>query len=248
LDRLSCLIKKVQNSFLTYEFHSIYHAIYNFCTIDLSSLYLDILKDRLYCELAADPKRRSSQTALWILAQSLCRMMAPILSVTAEEVFSHLPKSKDDDESVFLNGFPSEHQEYGDDPLHQSFNQFLDIRAEVSKALELARKDKIIGQSLDAKVIFCGSQEVLKTLKPYQDQLPFLWIVSQVEIVDQIQSTENMYQSEDLQGVKIAIQKSPFQKCARCWNYRKEVGTHQKFSDVCDRCVGVLEKINFLPQ
>jgi len=242
MDRFRRLYERVMEAYLKYEFHTVYHSLYNFCTVDLSSLYLDILKDRLYVEHPDDSKRRSSQSAIWNLAKNLSTLMAPILSVTAEEVWTHLPSYQGKEDSIFLENFSSL-SEFVDEDLFQSFNNFLEVRGEISKALEIARKEKLIGQSLDAKVILQDNPEIRQAIGPRLQDLPFLWIVSQVQWTPEEPQGAIVYSSDKFGNLKIGISKADYDKCTRCWNYRKDIGENKKYPDACLRCSQVLEHL-----
>ena len=243
LDRLDRLTERVLKAYEECEFHILYHSIYNFCIVDLSSLYLDILKDRLYVEHPDDPKRRSSQTAIWEIVRILSNLMAPVLSVTSEEIWSHIPNWKDKPQSVFLNNFHQPKDQYRNDLIFNSFNEFLKVRADVSKALELARKGGLIGQSLEAKIFIEENEQVKKILNSQKEELPLLFIVSQVEVVPKLKEAEILYDGENIKGLRIGVSKAQYDKCARCWNYRERVGKNSNFPDACPRCVEVLKRL-----
>lgn len=228
--RLQKLINKVKKAYEDFEFHQVFHGIYNFCVNDMSAFYLDILKDRLYTFKADSPERRAAQWVLYKIADSLIKLLAPVLSFTAEEAWQHLPFRSS--ESVFLERMPEVESEFIDEELEARWEKLIEIRDEVNKALEVKRKEKFIGNSLEAKVILQVSSSLRKFLNPYQDFLPTLFIVSQVEI-------------EDIEAQKsveylVKIEKASGQKCQRCWNYSPYVGKLE-VDDVCPKCFNVLK-------
>ena len=242
VDRFDRLVERVQRAYKDYEFHAIYHSIYNFCTVDLSSLYCDILKDRLYCDSVNGSKRRTSQSVLFKMLKEICIMIAPILSVTAEEIWRFMPSWDGKSESVFLEKMPQHNSAFRDEGLFESFNEFLRLREDVSKALELARKEKLIGQSLEAKVLLHENDKACEILKRWKNDLPFYFITSQVELtMDKPNSSVN-YQGENIKTLRVSVEKAPFHKCARCWNFRESVGSHRTYPDLCNRCSGVMEE------
>lgn len=225
--RLQKLIKKVRQSYEDFEFHQVFHAIYNFCVTDMSAFYLDILKDRLYTFKSDSPERRAAQWVLYNIAECLIKLIAPILSFTAEEAWQHLPFKKT--ESVFLDRMPDVEESFIDEELQQRWEKLIEIRDEVNKALEIKRQEKFIGNSLEAKVILYVDENLKNFLKPYYDFLPTLFIVSQVELKDSFS-----------EGFTVRVQKAEGQKCQRCWNYSPEVGKLE-IPDVCPRCYHVLK-------
>lgn len=241
LDRFDRLLEKINSGYETYEFHQIYHGLYQFCTVDLSSIYLDMMKDRLYCERSDDPLRRSAQTAMFLIARKMCTAMAPILSVTAEEVWREIPQWQGKSESVFLDDFPKSESTWRDDDLFETFKNFLKVREDIAKGLELARQQKLLGQSLEANVLIKRDDALEKVLQPFLNDLPFLLIVSQVNWVDAAPKGLVAHIGDSEFKTQIAIERAEYQKCQRCWNYRQDVGVSSKFSDVCGRCAKVLE-------
>jgi isoleucyl-tRNA synthetase len=189
LHRTQQLIRRCRDAYDRFEFHVVYHALTNFCSVDLSALYLDIVKDRLYCEAATSPERRSAQTALFRVLESLVRLMAPILSFTAEEIWQHVPKRKGAPASVLLSEMPEPDPELLDPALGYFWDRLFKERGEVLKALEEARKASIIGHSLDARVsLVCdgGEREALlpALLRRNKKVVEDVLIVSQAELAD----------------------------------------------------------------
>ncbi|GAI90721.1 unnamed protein product, partial [marine sediment metagenome] len=181
LHRFQELTETIIKAYKRFEFHSIYQAIYNFCVLTLSSLYLDVLKDRLYTTVFNSKERRSAQTALNEILEGLVRFVAPIIPFTADEVWGYLP-NKEMPISVHAGLFIPVKEEFKDSSLVKRWELLLNIRKEITKALELARKDKIIGHSLDAAVSLALPQDLLKELKEYRDELRSVCIVSAVDL------------------------------------------------------------------
>ena len=233
--QLQKVITRVRRAYEHYDFHVVYHTLYQFCTNELSAFYLDILKDRLYTSAPKSRERRSAQTALLIILKALVRLMAPVLSFTAEEVWSCLPDADKEAESVHLTQFPDYNLTLGDEALDQRWSVLLAVRAEVTKALEQARRSQLIGNPLDARVILLLPDSLKPALKPYAEFLPTLFIVSQVEIHSETALLEG-FSSSELPGLIIRIEKASGEKCERCWNFRTEVGSFPEHPTICSRC------------
>ena len=182
LMHMQLLKKEVQQAYEDYDFHVLYHAIHNFCTVEMSSYYLDILKDRLYAYKADSIERRSAQTAMYEIMVDLVVMLAPVLSFTMEEVWQFMKKTSDMPESVLMMPWPEVKEEYIDPALEKKWEDFIGIRSEITRVLEVARKAKTIGHSLDAKVELYAEGEALAVLKSVEKDLPALLIVSQAEL------------------------------------------------------------------
>src|SRR5205814_579152 len=182
LERTAELVKKCREWYAAYEFHRVYHAIHDYCVVDLSAFYYDVLKDRLYTKAPDSPARRSAQTAVYKITSALVRIAAPILVFTAEEIWKYLPKLPAEPSSVHIALFPEESQLRSGISATQTaaWDQLAKVRAEVLKALEAARNEKKINSGLEAKVLLNGSPELKAKLKNHLPQLPALFIVSQV--------------------------------------------------------------------
>jgi isoleucyl-tRNA synthetase len=233
LGRLGELIPRVARAYEEFEFHTIFHALNNFCAVDLSAVYLDILKDRLYTFRKDSPLRRGSQTVLFDVLMALTKLMAPILSFTAEEIWRMLPEAARREagaDSVHLASFPEAHPKWKDEALAQRWERLLEIRTRVQAELELKRRDKIIGASLEARVILQANPDAYSLLKKYEQDLPTLFIVSQVEV-------EEVHHLPQQSDVVVTVVKAEGEKCERCWNYRPAVGTFPDHRTLCDRCV-----------
>ena len=239
LSRLAGLNEKISASYKAYEFHVLYHAVHNFCSVDMSAFYLDILKDRLYTAAPNSLDRRSAQTALYLIIDTLTRLIAPVLSFTADEIWWQLPGKRE--ESAHLAGFPELDAGLRDLELEERYKQLISIRSDVTKAIEQARNAKTVGHSLDAKVqISAPANEIGSLLESYRDELATLFIVSQAELVDEI---KDGYEGEEVPGLKVGVSKAEGEKCERCWNYVTSVGSISVHPTVCARCVSNLEQV-----
>jgi isoleucyl-tRNA synthetase len=238
LDRLARLIDRVTRVYDQYQFHTVFHSVHNFCAVDLSALYLDVIKDRLYTSAAGDPRRRAAQTVCYEVFGALARLMAPLMAFTAEEAWRHLPGPRS--ESVHLERFPEVPLEWIDDTLDHEWDRLLEVRREVAKALELARTRKLIGSGLEASVRIAGAPEDLPALlRAKQDVLQTLFIVSRVELGGRGPASVQ-YESQEIPGLTIEVDRAPGDKCERCWTRSPSVGRNAAHPSLCDRCVNVI--------
>ncbi len=238
LMRLQNLISRLKQAYADYEFHIAFHSLHNFCAVDLSSLYLDILKDRLYVSPPASRKRRAAQTALFKILDTLAGLMAPILSFTAEEVWGHIPGAQQRAESIHLTLFPEAETRYFNEDLQKRWDLLLQVRGEVSKALETARKGKQIGNSLEAAVVLYAPDKLRSFLQENTAQLKDLFIVSQVELVSA--PPAGAFASTEVAGLQVLTRRADGEKCERCWMYDPGVGEPEH---VCPRCRADLKVI-----
>lgn len=224
--KLNQLVAKIEKAYSEYEFHTMLHAIHNFCVVDMSSFYLDVTKDRMYASKPEDKARRAGQTAMYIILDTLTRLLAPVLAFTADEIWQYLPHTdKDNAESVMLNDWPETKAEFENEALDQKWSEILGVRDSVLKALEEARNKKLIGQSLQAKVVIKVGGDVLKLLKENLDILPTVFITSQVELAENSNSE-----------VEVEVITADGEKCERCWIYSETVGNNHDHPTLCDRC------------
>ena len=237
LMRLQQLKKEVEAAYEAYDFHVLFHAIHNFCTVEMSSFYLDIIKDRLYVSKADDPSRRSAQTAMYEILNDLIVMISPVLSFTMEEVWQFMKKPANAPESVQMLPWPEVKEEYLNEELETKFDNFIAIRGEVTKVLEGHRQNKTIGNSLEAKVVLFAEGEALDILKSVEKDLPTLLIVSQVEVNEGAAGGEEATGRADL---KVTVKPADGHKCERCWTYSESVGKNPDHPDLCDRCAAVV--------
>jgi isoleucyl-tRNA synthetase len=242
LERAADLVKKCREWYAGYEFHRAYHAIHDFCIVDLSSFYYDVLKDRLYTKAAKSKSRRSAQTAVWKITSALVRLIAPILVFTAEEIWKYLPKTPGEHESVHMALFSEEQELRADIASKQValWELLSKVRGAVLKALETSRNEKKINSGLEAKVLLNAELELKAKLKQYLPLLPGLFIVSQVDFLT---AGTGDYRSDAIPGLEVTIQKADGAKCERCWNYSTHVGENRRYPTVCERCTEALAEI-----
>jgi isoleucyl-tRNA synthetase len=226
-----------------FAFHKIYHRINDFCVVELSAFYFDVLKDRLYTYAPNSRARRAAQTAIWSIGEALVRLLAPITSFTCDEVWQYLPALPDRPASVHLANFPTASDILGgstpaDDPKQrEDWNTLLAVRTEVLKALEEARQSKLIGgANLEAQITVTAAEPVFSVLTRYQDQLRYLFIVSAVTL-------QQGNSGNGTGGVSVQVNKADGKKCERCWNYSIHVGENAVYPTVCERCSAVLKEI-----
>ena len=232
----------VRSYYDEFGFHKIYHRLNHFCIVDLSAFYFDVLKDRLYIFAPKSKARRSAQTAIWRIGEALVRLLAPIMSFTCEEIWQYLPKVAERGESVHLSAFPAASDILGgtafaatDARSDDDWAKLRAVRDEVLKHLEEARNAKLIGTGLEAQVLITAGEPVYSLLKHYQEQLRYLFIVSQVTLA---QGSGN-----GSGGLHIEVKKADGAKCERCWNYSTHVGEDKNYPTVCERCSAVLKEL-----
>ena len=238
LARYNELIRTVRAAYDRYEFHGVYRAIYNFCVVDMSNFYLDIIKDRLYCGDDAD--RAAAQTALYQILDGMTRMLAPMLAFTSEEIWAAMPHAKADEAScVLLNDIPDYNEKLCLSPeLSAQWDKVIALRTDVNKALEAARGQKLVGKSLDAEVTLYLTAEGKEAFDAMgQHDLAAVCIVSKVTVVE---GEGQGVAGENFPGVTIAVAPSQAPKCSRCWAHNDQVDAE---TELCPRCAGVLKKI-----
>jgi len=239
LDRLARLIDRVRRGYEEYQFHAVFHSVHNFCAVDLSSLYLDVIKDRLYTSAADDPRRRAAQSTCHDVFNALARLMAPILTFTSEEAWRYAPGAHS--ESVHLERFPEVPLQWLDDALKGEWDRLLEVRREVAKALETARAQKLIGSGLEAAVRILGAPEDLPGLLAAKHHLlDTVFIVSRVELAGDGAAPAVRYESQDVPGFVVGVDHAPGRKCERCWRWSVRVGESREHPTLCERCVEVL--------
>ncbi|MBW1896281.1 MAG: isoleucine--tRNA ligase [Deltaproteobacteria bacterium] len=240
LHTLQRLVKRARAAYDAYDFHVVYHDLNNYCTIDLGAFYLDVLKDRLYTSHTSSKERRSAQTAIHIILDTIARLMSPILAFTADEVWAHMPTADRRPESVHMTQLPQGDDTFLDSQLAERWEAILLLRGEVSKALEEARNQKIIGHSLDAAVTLFLPETFSATLRPDTNELRTVFIVSHVDF-SPAEGLSDAYESAKIPGLLIQVAPSPGEKCERCWIYDQSVGVDGTHKTICDRCLKVLE-------
>ncbi len=239
LDRLAHLIDRVRRAYEEYQFHTVFHAVHNFCAVDLSALYLDVIKDRLYTSAPTDPRRRAAQTTCHDIFRALARMMAPILTFTSEEAWRYVPGARA--ESVHLERFPEVPVEWLDDTLDAEWSRLLEVRREIAKALETARARGLIGSGLEAAVTIVAAPEDLpELLRRKRDLLPTLLIVSQVAFDRPASKPAVVHESQEIPGLVIGIDRARGRKCERCWMWTERVGESAAHPGLCERCLPIV--------
>ena len=243
LHKLQQLVEITLKAYGAYEYHVIYHALYNYCTLDLSAFYLDILKDRLYTLPPKSVGRKSAQTVIYLLMDTLVRLMAPLLPFTADEIWKHMPGFKDKASSVHLTLLPAVNSQWKDESLAQKWEKILQVRAEVTKALEKARTEKRIGHPLDAAVIISAEEDLYNALKPYAEDLRFIFIVSKVTLLKN-EGVDASFKSENVAGLSIKVEVAEGEKCERCWVHETSVGSNKEQPSICGRCQQALAEMS----
>lgn len=247
LDRwaVACALEaqnEIKEAYDNYQFHTVVQRLMRFCSIEMGSFYLDIIKDRQYTTKADSLARRSCQTALWHISEALVRWIAPILSFTADEIWGYLPQLEGRSEFVFTeefyNGlFGLTEADKLDDAYWQ---QILKVRSEVNRVLEQARKDKIIGAGLEAKVTVYANEEIRPLLEQLGDELRFVLITSQAIIKP---LAEADVAEGELAGLAVKVEHADGEKCPRCWHYATDIGSHAEHKEICGRCVENVAKV-----
>jgi isoleucyl-tRNA synthetase len=222
LDRVDSVIGDCRAAYESFEFHKVYHTINQFCAVDLSSLYIDITKDRMYCDAPNSPRRRATQRAMSRIYDALCRLLAPVLAFTSEEAWRYL----DGNGSIHLQLFPEVRAPQGDTYVNDALDRLLKLRAVISQALEKARQQKLIGNSLEARVILKCERKFVEGIS--KDELEEFFIVSDLVI-------------EEASEPSAIVEKTSFAKCARCWRHRETAGKSPTHPDLCDRCEDVVQ-------
>ena len=239
MSRLQQLVKKITSAYENYAFHEVYHLLHNFCIVDMSSFYLDILKDRLYTFKSDSKERRAAQWVLDRILITMTKLMAPVVSFTAEEIWGYIQGKKE--ESVFLSAFPEADEKFLNPVLEEKWGKFVAIRNEVNKSIEIKRQNKFIGNSLEAKVILYLPEQEFNLLKEYIEFLPTLFIVSAADIKPASGKIAESYESEEVKGMSLVVEKASGAKCERCWNWSPSVGTFSDAPELCHRCYNVIK-------
>jgi isoleucyl-tRNA synthetase len=234
LERLDEVIGTCRSAYEKFEFHKVYHALNQFCAVDLSSLYVDITKDRMYCDAPDSPRRRATQTAMREIFDALCRLLAPVLVFTAEEAWRHSAVAGIGDAgqpgsptpattSIHLQDFPAT-QDLGRKAIDQ-VEELLRLRGIIGQAIEQARQEKLVGNTLEARVVLNSDSDVTEKLT--KEELEEFFILSDLTI-------------QQAKEPSASVTKTPYKKCARCWRHRPSVGTSTAHPDLCDRCESVV--------
>lgn len=238
MHKLNQLIIKSKEGYDNMEFHGVYHALYNFCVVDMSNFYLDIIKDRLYCETADGNLRRSAQTAMYLILDTMTKILAPILAYTSNEIWGFMPHTdKDNVDHVVLNDMNAPFALEIDQAFEEKWQLIAKVVADVQKALEIKRTEKLIGKPQEAKVTLYCADELAESLSAMTDQLKTCFIVSGVAV-----ETGTGEFTGDLAGLSITVSKADGEKCERCWAYDQSVGSNADHPTLCARCAKVLTK------
>jgi isoleucyl-tRNA synthetase len=252
LHRITEVFAEVKDAFDSYQFFRFFQTVQNFCVVDLSNFYLDIAKDRLYISAADSPRRRSCQTVLAIAIENLARAIAPVLCHMAEDIWQNLPYAQDC-ESVFQAGWVKLETDWENPSLAEQWQQLRALRQDVNRVLEKARAEKAIGASLEAKVRLyvpdAELRDLLTAMNPgdhaatdrnHVDELRYLFLVSQVEVLDSADPLQGLTYRSESDAWGIGVTDAEGEKCDRCWNYSTHIGESADHPTICDRCVGAL--------
>ena len=217
------MIEDCRAAYAAYEFHKVYHTLNQFCAVDLSSLYVDITKDRMYCDAVDSPRRRATQMAMRQIFEALCRLLAPILVFTAEEAWGYLGGN----DSIHLELFPEPQDNLRDARVREQVEELLKLRGVIGQAVEKARQEKLIGNALEAAVVLhCDAR--------------FAAVITREELEEFFILSDLTLQPANEPGASIAL--TPNKKCARCWRHRPTVGTIAAHPELCDRCAAVVDQ------
>ena len=235
--KINELVKTVTEGYDVYQFNKAYYGINSFLVHDMSTFYLDIIKDRLYVEGKTSKERRAAQTAMYIILSKLVRILAPITSFTAEEIWKYMPKTENENTfSIMLEDYPKYDEKLYNKKLDDKFKKIIEIKELASKKLEEAREEKLIGQTLEAKVTVSANKEneLYELIKDNKKLIEDVLIVSELEL--------NEDSSKEKEEIIITISRAEGEKCERCWKYTKDVGIDKENPTVCKRCSEVLKK------
>ncbi|MBS7299054.1 MAG: isoleucine--tRNA ligase [Eubacteriales bacterium] len=236
--KLNGVIEKAVSAYERYEFHMLYNAILNFCIVDLSNFYLDILKSRLYTEKPDSFERRSTQSAMFMILDALVKLLAPVIVFTAEEIWKFMPHYDSDDKaSVMFSEIPKADAKYNDEALAEKWDKIIAVRNDVNKALEPMRNAKVIGKSLDAEVVVYADGDLAELLKSMAAELAEIFITSKAVVGEA--APADAFAGE---VVKVTAEASKHEKCGRCWVHSETVGTIEGFDGICADCVRKLTK------
>ncbi|MBW2466461.1 MAG: isoleucine--tRNA ligase [Deltaproteobacteria bacterium] len=227
-----------------FDFHIVFHGLYQFCGVTMSSLYLDIIKDRLYTAVPASEERKAAQTVLYDILSGMLCIMAPVMSFTAAEAWEHLPEEVNQEErkpNVFLQEFPRVNDDALDNELDEKWRRLLEVRSEITKALETARRDKVIGHPLEAKVMVRATDSLAEFLADKWDTLKMVSIVSELVQAESLEG--DIHTSEELPELQISILPASGEKCERCWTRSETVGDDTNHPELCSRCTGVVAQL-----
>ncbi len=253
LARTRDLTEKILDWYAAFEFHRVYHAVNEFAIVDLSSFYLDVLKDRMYTFAPTSQARRSAQTVLWQITEALARLVAPILSFTADEVWEYLPAVEGREASVHLAQFPKPEEIFSEDPapLLEEWKQIFEVRDQALRHLEVARQAKVVGKALEAEIDITPSWEKEPLLKKYGDSLKEIINVSKITLKTPLPGKHSeimaLGKSAIISDCLFDLRPASGHKCARCWNFMPEVSNYGIWENVCTRCQSALKEMGIAP-
>jgi isoleucyl-tRNA synthetase len=241
LDAAARMHKRIQDAYASFEFHKVYHSLHNYCVTDLSAVYLDIIKDRLYAERADGPLRRSARTALWRILSFLLRDMAPVLSFTAEEIFDHIPAPlRGEAKTVFALPPLAASDFMRDAENRENWAGLLALRGVVTGAIEVLRRDGTVGHSLDTGVTLFLSPERERQIRDTGVDLRAFCIVSQARTAPIAEAPAAAFVDPEVEGAAVTAERALGAKCERCWIYSAELGSDAKHPGLCPRCAAVM--------
>ena len=236
--KLDELIGKVNEAYDAFEFHQVYHSIRNFCVVDMSNFYLDVLKDRLYCDKVDSVSRRAAQSSMYIILNALTKLLAPILAFTSEEIWQSMPHLAEDNcENVILNDMPVKKNLTASEGFMEKWDRIHAVKDAVKKQLEELRAKKVIGSSLDAEVTLYAEGELFEFLESIKAVLPQVLIVSAVRV----ENGKDGVSDDEFEGLGIKAEKSQGKKCVRCWTYSDSVGSDADHPEICARCAEAIK-------
>jgi len=241
------VIAQTTEAYSSYQFHRVYQILHNFCAVEMSAFYFDILKDSLYCDETEGAKRRGAQTVMHRVLLTLVKLCAPILVHTAEEVWTSirdagLATDDEDVSSVHLSLWPQANEASIDADLDAKWQRFIDVRTEVAREIEKLRGDKTIGSAMEASVeLYVQNEKLLELLQQYEADLPTLFIVSEVSLNSG--ECADAATAVEVDGLQVLVKKSAHDKCERCWNLRPTVGSDSDHPTLCARCAEVVKTI-----
>ena len=239
LMKLDQVIATARKGYDEYEYHTTAHALHNFCVVDMSNFYFDVLKNRLYTSAPASKSRRAAQTVLYKVLDALTLVLTPILAFTCDEIWREMKHdSSRNPESPLFNDIPDVGYIDIDRDFIAKWDRIHEVRTDVQKALELARKDKIIGKPLEAKVILHADGELAEFLNAELDALPEIFITSAVEIADGKGEVDG-----DVSGLSVSISKAEGEKCERCWKFSDTVGCNSQHPTLCKECADTMSEL-----
>ncbi|MEG0877076.1 MAG: isoleucine--tRNA ligase [Oscillospiraceae bacterium] len=229
-------VTNAKDGYDTFDFHKVYHNLHRFCVVDMSNFYLDVIKDRLYVNKPNAKARRAAQTVMYYILTGMTKLFAPILPFTSQEIWDYSPAFDAKKKYILYEEMPSAGKYAKDDAFRAKWTQIIAIRDDVRKVLEEARAAKVIGSSLEAKVSLYCKDELFAFAKPLENALAQLFIVSKVEVLE-----GDGGQKGDMEKLGVKAERITGEKCARCWMYTDDIGSHANHADLCARCADILE-------